>query len=120
AAIAGAPAVLADRLADDLAGGSRRKMGDLRACVLVLAATGKRNRQDLTMRAFTLQDDRGILHRQFAAQIAVNPLHRGVLLGNRALGDKVVNVVRPVLDGRIAAATAFLDDDLDDGAVQTV
>jgi hypothetical protein len=35
-------------------------------------------------------------------------VHRG------ALGDQVVDVVRPVLDGRVADVRVLLDDDLDD------
>ncbi|HZQ04028.1 MAG TPA: hypothetical protein VFA88_08405, partial [Gaiellaceae bacterium] len=34
--------------------------------------------------------------------------------------DEVVDVVRPVLDRRVAAAAAVLDDDLDHGGVQRV
>src|SRR3712207_8946260 len=37
-----------------------------------------------------------------------------------ALGDEVVDVVRPVLDGRVAHAGVLLDDDLDDRGVQRV
>ena len=66
------------------------------------------------------QPDRGVLHRQLRAEVAVDPLHRRVLVGDRALGDEVVDVVRPVLDRRVAAAPALLDDDLDDRRVQRV
>ena len=66
------------------------------------------------------QPDRGVLHRQLRAEVPVDPLHRRVLVGDRALGDEVVDVVRPVLDRRVAAAAALLHDDLDDRRVQRV
>ena len=72
------------------------------------------------MRAVAEQPDRRVLHRQLRAEVPVDPLHRRVLVGDGALGDEVVDVVRPVLDRRVAAAAALLDDDLDDGRVQRV
>ena len=72
------------------------------------------------MRARLHQVDRGVLHRQLGAQVAVDPLHGGVAVGDGALGHQVVDVVRPVLDGRVAAARARLDDDLDHRRVQRV
>src|SRR4029453_16876596 len=50
----------------------------------------------------------------------VYPLHRRVLVGDRALRDEVVDVRRPVLDRRVPAARAGLDDDLDDRRVERV
>ena len=41
-------------------------------------------------------------------------------MADGALGDQVVDVVRPVLDGRVPAARVLLHDDLDDRAVQRV
>src|SRR5512146_2704722 len=41
-------------------------------------------------------------------------------MGNRALGDQVVDVLRPVLDGGVAYARILMNDDLDDGAMQAV
>ena len=42
------------------------------------------------------------------------------LVRDGALRDEVVDVVGPVLDRRVAAAAALLDDDLDDSRVQRV
>ena len=72
------------------------------------------------MRTLAHQPDRRVLHRQLRAEVPVDPLHRRVLVGDGALRDEVVDVVRPVLDRRVAAAAALLDDDLDHGAVQRV
>ena len=41
-------------------------------------------------------------------------------MGDGALGDKVVDVRRPVLNRGVAAAAALLHDDLDDGRMQGV
>ena len=66
------------------------------------------------------QVDRRVLHRQLRAEVAVDPLHRRVLVRDGALGDEVVDVVRPVLDRRVAHPRARLGDDLDDRRVQRV
>ena len=95
-------------------------MDDLAARVLVLALAGERDREDLAARALAEQLDRRVLHRQLRAEVAVDPLHHGVLVGDRTLGHEVVDVVGPVLDRRVAAAAALLDDDLDDRRVQRV
>ena len=63
---------------------------------------------------------RRVLHGQLRAQVAVDPLHRRALLGDGALGDQVVDVGGPVLDGRVADLGAGLGDDLDHRRVQRV
>ena len=120
AAIAGPAAVLADRLGDELARRVRRRMHQLAAGVQVLAPAGKRHRQDLAVRAFAQHVDRRILHRDLGTQVGVHPLHRRALVDQRPLGHQVVDVGRPVLDGRVAAARALADDDLDHAGVQRV
>ena len=72
------------------------------------------------MSALAHQPDGRVLHRQLRAEVAVDPLHRRVLVRDGALRDEVVDVVRPVLDRRVAAAATRLDDDLDDRRVQRV
>ena len=86
----------------------------------MLALAGERDRQHLAVRPVAHQPDRRVLHGQLRPEVAVDPFHRRVLLGDGALRDEVVDVVRPVLDRRVAAAAAFLDDDLDDRGVQRV
>src|SRR5437867_13361914 len=41
----------------------------------------------------------------FRSDVAVDPLHHGVLVGGGALRDEVVDVRRPVLDGRDRKST---------------
>ena len=72
------------------------------------------------MRSLAHQPDGRVLHRHLRAEVPVDPLHRRVLVGDGTLRDEVVDVVRPVLDRRVAAAAALLDDDLDDRRVQRV
>ena len=72
------------------------------------------------MGALAHQVDARVLHRQLGAEVAVDPLDRRVGLGDRALGDEVVDVLRPVLHGRVADPRARLGDQLDDGGVQRV
>jgi hypothetical protein len=59
-------------------------------------------------------------HRDLRAEVAVDPLHGGVALGHGPLGDQVVDVRRPVLNGRVATPTALGDVDLDDCRMQGV
>ena len=120
AAIGGAAAILGDRLGDDLGAGVGRAVHDLAAGVLVLALAGKGDRQNLAVRLGAEHVDRRVLHRHLAAQVAVDPLHGGAFVGDGALGHQVVDVGAPVLDRRVAAAGALLDDDLDHRAVQAV
>ena len=55
---------------------------------------------------------------RFAAEVAVDPLHGGLLVGHGALGDQVVDVVGPVLDGGVTHPRARLADDFHHRAVQ--
>src|ERR1700733_375783 len=120
AAVAGAPAAPGDRLGDDRGAGVGRAVHHLRAGVLVLARAREGDGERLALGVLAHQVDGRVLHRDLGADVAVDPLHRRALVGDRALGDEVVDVVRPVLDGRVAAAGVLLDDDLDDRGVQRV
>ena len=53
-----------------------------------------------------------------AAEVAVDPFHRGPFVGHRPLGHEVVDIVGPILNRRVAASGVFLDDDFDHGRVQ--
>src|SRR5665647_2421558 len=66
------------------------------------------------------QVDGRVLHGHFGPDVPVHPLHGGALAGGRPLGDQVVHVVRPVLDGRVPHPGVLLHDDLDDRGVQRV
>ena len=107
-----------DRLADDAARRVRGAVHDLGPGVLVLARRGEGDRQDLAAGARLHHVHGRILHRQPAAEVAVDPFHHGALVGHGPLGHQVVDVVGPVLDRRVAAAGVLLDDDLDHGRVQ--
>ncbi len=93
---------------------------DLAAGVLVLALAGERDREDLAVRLLAEQVDRRVLHRQLRAEVAVDPLHRRVLVGDGALGHEVEDVLRPVLDGRVANPRVGLGGDLDHRGMQRV
>ena len=95
-------------------------MHDLRPGVLMLALRRKRDRKNLAASARLHHVDGRVLHRQPAAEVAVDPLHERIAVGHRPLGDQVVNVVGPVLNRRVPAASAALDDDLDHRRVQAL
>ena len=98
----------------------RRGVHHLGAGVLVLALAREGDRQRLALGVLAEQEDGRVLHRHLGADVAVDPLHGRALVGHGPLGDEVVDVVRPVLDGRVAAAGVLLHDDLDDRGVQRV
>ena len=98
----------------------RRQVQHLRAGVLVLALAGERHRQHLALGVLAGHPDRRVLHGHLGADVAVDPLHGGAGLRAGALGDQVVDVVRPVLDGRVTATATGLYDDLHHRGVQRV
>src|SRR5699024_8877991 len=108
------------RLGDDVGRGVGRAVHQLGAGVLVLPLGGKGDGQGLALGVLAHQVHGRVLHGHLGADVAVDPLHGGALFGHGPLGHQVVDVVRPVLDGRVAAARVLLDDDLDDGRVQRV
>ena len=95
-------------------------MNHLRAGVLILALAGEAEGHGLGLGVRLGENARRVLHRGLGADVAVNPFHRAALAHVGALGDEVVDVVRPVLHGGVAHARMLLDDDLDDGGVQRV
>lgn len=86
--------------------------------MLALAREG--DGQGLALGVLAHQVDGRVLHGDLGADVAVDPLHGRALVRHGALGDQVVDVVRPVLDRRVAAAAALLHDDLDHRGVQGV
>ena len=97
-----------------------RQVQHLGAGVLVLALAGERDRQHLALGVLAGHPDRRVLHGDLGPDVAVDPFHGGAGLGAGPLGDQVVDVVRPVLDGGVTATAAGLDDDLHDRGVQRV
>src|ERR671920_17935 len=111
---------LGDRLGGDEARGVRRGVDDLAPRILVLPVARVGYGEDLTARALADQIHRWVLHGQLGAQVAVNPLDCGVLVGYTPLGHQVVGVVRPVLDGRVTDARPRLGDELHDRRMKRV
>lgn len=118
AAVGRASTTLGDRLGDDRRRGVRGVVDHLGAGVLVLSLGCEGDRQSLTLGVRAHEVAGGVLHVGLGTDVAVDPLHRAALLDVGTLGDEVVHVVRPVLDGRVTAAGVLLDDDLDDCRVQ--
>ena len=95
-------------------------MNHLRPGVLMLALRRKRDRQNLAASARLHHVNGRVLHRQPAAEVAVDPFHERIAVGHRPLGHEVVNVVGPVLNRRVPAACAAANDDLDHRRVQAL
>src|SRR4051794_20956621 len=74
AAVGRAPAVLGDRLGEDVRRRVRRRVDDLGAGVLVLARAREGDREHLAVGALAREVDRRVLHRQLGAEVAVHPL----------------------------------------------
>src|SRR5690606_32919748 len=109
---------------DGLRGNERtrvvRRVDDFSAGILLLTFGRKSDRKNLSMRALFHQIDCGVLHRSLGPQIAVDPFYRSVSHGLCALGYQIVDVVGPVLDGRVPYPSAFEGHDFDNCGVQTI
>ena len=95
-------------------------MDELGAGILMLAGRGEGDREDLPVGPRFRHPHGRILHRQVAAEIAVDPFHRRGLAADGPLRDEVVDVVGPVLDRRVATAAVLLHDHLDDGRMEAL
>src|SRR4029453_697684 len=107
-------------LGNDGALGVRCDVHHLGAGVLVLALACKCDGQGFTLGVLAYQVNGRVLHGHLGADVAIDPFHGGALFADGTLGDEVVHVVGPVLDGRVADAGALLHDDLHNGGVQRV
>src|SRR5438552_14639391 len=118
--IAGPAAVLRDGLRGDDAGRVRRGVDRLPARVRVHPLAGERHGEHFAPRSLAQQVDGRVLHGDLRTDVAVDPLHHGVLVGGRALGHEVVDVGGPVLDRGVPDPRTLHRLDLDDGRVQGV
>ncbi len=92
----------------------------LRPGVLVLAGAGVGHREHLARRLGAHEVHRRVLHGEAGPDVAVDPRHVRLGLGPSPLGDQVVDVVRPVLDGRVRDARSLQRHQLDHRRVQRV
>jgi hypothetical protein len=120
AAVRGPPAVLGDGLADDPDVVFGARWMALAPGVLVLALAGDGDRDDVGRRPLAAQVDGRVLDRLPRAGVRVDPLDGAVGVRVGPLGHEVVDVVRPVLDRRVADLGARQRDDLDDGRVERI
>ena len=81
-----------DGFADDVAGGVIGGVDHLGTGVLMLTAIRQSDADDLATGAFALHDDAGVFHGEAAADVAVDPFHFGVFMGNATLGDEVEDI----------------------------
>jgi len=71
----------------------------------------------LGARTAALQDRARVEHRDLAPERAAHPFLDAVFLDDGALRVEVVDILAPILDGRVAATCALFDKDLDDRRV---
>ena len=93
-------------------------MNHFRSGVLVLAVVGQRDGKNFATRFAALHDHAGIFHRQARADVAIDPFHFGVFLGETAFGDEVEHIRRPVLHGDVLNLRALQRDQFHHSAVQ--
>ena len=96
-AISGATFADGDRFGDNVAGRLIGSVDHLRAGVLVLAVVGECNGKNFAARLATLHNHAGIFHGETRADVAIDPFHFRVFLGETALRDEIEDVRRPVL-----------------------
>ncbi len=95
-------------------------MCHFRTGILVLPSLAKATERISPRAPGSISMTAGYFIVSLGAEVAINPLHRRVPVGRGTLGDEVVDVLRPVLDRRVPAASVVLDHDLDDRRVQGV
>ena len=120
AAVGGAASAAGDGLGHDGRRRVRRHVRHLRAGVLELPFPRERDGEHLTARVRSGHPHSRVLHGHLGADVAVDPLHGRALFSLGALGDQVVDVVGPVLDGCVPAAATLLHDDFHHSGVQRV
>ena len=118
--ITGPTAVLGDRLGHDLGRGLRSGVGHLGTSVLMLTRSCIGHRQHLARCLRADEHHSGILHGQAGTDVAVDPLHVPLGLYPGPLGNKVVYVGRPVLNGGVGDPGSRLDHDLHHRRVQRI
>ena len=93
-------------------------MNHFRAGVLVLTIVGERDGENFPARFTALQNNARIFHSQARTDVAVDPLHFRVFVGQAPFRHQIKNVGRPVLYGDILNLGALERDQLDHCAVQ--
>ena len=86
----------------------------------MLASTCVSHRQHFARCFWTHQVHAWVFHGQFRSDVAVDPLHVAFGLNASALGNQVVHVWRPVLNGRVCHVRTWLNNDFDNCRVQRV
>ena len=119
AAIGGAASADGDRFGNDVAGRFIGGVDHFRAGVLMLTVVGERDGKNFAARFAAFHDHARIFHREARADVAIDPFHFRVFVGEPALGHEIEDVDRPVLDGDVLKFRAFQRDQLDDRAVQS-
>lgn len=112
AAVGGTATATGHRLRHDIARRVGRQVQHFRPGVLVLALTGEGDREHLPLGVLPGHPHRRVLHGDLRPDVPVDPLHGGAGFGAGPFGDQIVDVVGPVLNGRIANARMRFDDDL--------
>ena len=86
--------------------------------VLVLSVAGERDRDHFATGLAAFHDHAGIFHGEAGADVAIDPLDLGFLVGEAAFCHEVENIRRPVLDGDVLDFGALEGDEFHDGAVE--
>ena len=92
-------------------------MNHFSACILVLPFTGKGDGENFSMGPRLHQVDSGVFHGHFGAKVAIDPFHGRVGVGHGPLGDQVIDVVGPILDGGVTTTAVFAYHNLNHSGV---
>ncbi len=95
-------------------------MEHLRPSILVLTRAGVGDRENLARGLGPHEVDRWVLDGESRADVAVDPFDVGLRFAAGPLGDEVVHVGGPVLDGRIGNPRALESYELHHGRVEGV
>ena len=118
--VAGLPAIFANGLGGDQRCGFVCHVHHLTTGVLNLPLTSKGNGENFAV-GFTAHQKHGrVFHGNLTADVAVHPFHRCFFVRHGALGDQVVHIAGPVLNGGIPHPRTFLSDNFHNRAVKRI
>ena len=89
-------------------------------CILVLPRICKGDRKHSPTRAFSIQINRRVFHGRFSPKVSIDPFNCRIFGRFGPFGYQVIDIVGPVLDGRITHISAIQGKNFDNGCVQAI
>gem|GEM_PF-2025486 len=93
-------------------------MDDFTTSILVLSCSSNHHTDLVRLGSMTLENTTGIQHCGTATQITIDPLHKPIIINDRAFGIKIIRIGRSVFNTTVAHTRSFAHMDLDESRMQ--